>query len=180
MKPWPFHKKSHPFGFLPGFLAKKSGTVDFKRKSMWIMPTAGSKTLGIQNVGESLGILWPKVKNLLGKKIPDSPRKKIHVASTTIIKRHLSHDSPNVFPDFGTIWPCKAFTFWQHVSQNAKPHRSRDQSLQQPKRGFRRSPFAAELPFKVGTSRKTEGKKSHWLVTEINFNVHWFNVLWKR
>jgi len=89
MKPRPFHKKSHPFGFFPGFLAKKSGTVDFKRKSMWIMPTAGSKTLGIQNVGESLGILWPKVKNLLGKKIPDSPWKKIHVASTTIIKRQV-------------------------------------------------------------------------------------------
>lgn len=140
MKPRPFHKKSHPFDIFPGFLAKKSGTVDFKRKSMWIMPTAGSKTLGIQNVGESLGILWSKVKNLLGKKIPDSPWKKIHVASTTIIKRHLSHDSPNVFLDFGTIWPCKAFAFWQHVSLCQRPHPPRDQSLANPKRGFRRSP----------------------------------------
>ena len=136
---WPFFswnlgpstKNPTPSIFLPGFLAKKSGTVERKRKSMWTMPTAGSKTLGIQNVGESLGILWPKVKNLLWEKKSQIPRKKIHVASTTIIKRHLSHDSPNVFPDFGTIWPCKAFAFWQHVSQNAKPHRSRSISRDQ-------------------------------------------------
>ena len=81
------------------------------------MPTAGSKTLGIQNVGESLGILWPKVKNFVGKKNPRFPlEKNPRCKKTTIIKRHLSHDSPNVFPDFGTIWPCKAFAFWQHVS----------------------------------------------------------------
>lgn len=61
-----------------------------------------------QNVGESLGILWPKVKNLLwGNKIPDSKEKNPRCINYDK-KRHLSRDSPNVFPDFyPVIWPCK-------------------------------------------------------------------------
>lgn len=77
-------------------------------------------------------ICWGKKSQIpLGK----NPRCK----KTTIIKRHLSHGSPNVFTDFGTIWPCKAFAFWQHVSL-CQSHIVPGTNLSGPKRGFRRSP----------------------------------------
>ena len=97
----------------PGFLAKKSGTVERNRKSMWIMPTAGSKTLGFlfikidrlritdddgerqQNVGESLRIRGLRSRICCGEKNPRFQGKNprcinYDTASSTVILRTFS------------------------------------------------------------------------------------------